>query len=84
MVCNFNFKNVYGGVGKGFIGVHHLKPLSELNEEVTISLAICSNCNRMIYKKILGACTVEELKVIIGTYRLLNDKCTINKTIIIL
>ncbi len=33
VVCNFNFENIYGDRGAGFIHVHHLVPLSEVGEE---------------------------------------------------
>ena len=29
-VCNFDFEKVYGELGKGFIHIHHIIPLSEI------------------------------------------------------
>ena len=37
-VCGFNFEERYGALGKGFIHVHHLKPLSEIGEEYELIL----------------------------------------------
>lgn len=70
MVCKFDFESMYGSLGKGFIEVHHIKPLSDLNEEVEICPAtdlvtVCSNCHRMIHREKDRTLSVEELKKII-------------------
>lgn len=49
-VCNFNFENVYGEVGKGYIEVHHLAPLSQTKAAYDINpindmRPICPNCH---------------------------------------
>jgi hypothetical protein len=36
-VCEFNFEEKYGAVAQGFIHVHHLKPLSEIQEEYEVN-----------------------------------------------
>jgi len=36
MACQFNFAEKYGDVGTGYIHVHHVKPVSELDEEVVV------------------------------------------------
>lgn len=55
-ICGFNFEESYGLIGAGFIEVHHTKPISSLKEGERIStkdlVAVCSNCHRMIHKKI--------------------------------
>ena len=52
-VCGFNFEKVYGERGKGFIEIHHTKPLSSYDEEHEVLLedlvALCSNCHSMIH-----------------------------------
>jgi 5-methylcytosine-specific restriction protein A len=55
-ICSFDFEKTYGQIGKGFIHVHHLKPLSEINEEYTIDpiedlRPVCPNCHAMLHKK---------------------------------
>jgi len=54
-VCGFDFVEVYGDHGYGFIECHHTKPVSELEvgEKTKISdlSLVCSNCHRMIHKK---------------------------------
>ena len=54
-VCQFDFAEVYGERGHGFIECHHTKPLSELSQQgETTKLSdlslVCSNCHRMIHK----------------------------------
>lgn len=70
MVCGFNFEAVYGELGKGFIEVHHINPLSDLEEEVCINplddlVCLCSNCHRMIHRKKDGIFSVKELRELI-------------------
>jgi predicted HNH restriction endonuclease len=52
-VCDFDFEDAYGKLGKGFAEVHHIIPLSTLGETKTklSDLAVlCSNCHRMIHR----------------------------------
>jgi len=53
-VCKFSFEEKYGDLGKGFIEVHHLKPISEYEVDDTTSIEnlklVCSNCHRMIHR----------------------------------
>jgi 5-methylcytosine-specific restriction enzyme A len=63
-VCEFNFEEVYGEIGKEYIHVHHLKPLSEINEEYQVDpindlRPICPNCHSMIHKANLS---IEQLR----------------------
>jgi 5-methylcytosine-specific restriction protein A len=56
MVCNFDFEKVYGEHGAGYIEVHHLRPVSSLQELTKIDpktdmAVVCSNCHRMIHRK---------------------------------
>lgn len=53
-VCGFDFEKVFGEIGRGFIHVHHLKPLSQIQEEyevdpITDLCPICPNCHAMIH-----------------------------------
>lgn len=54
MVCSFDFEKVYGNVGKGFIHVHHVKPISEAGEAPvdprTDLVVVCPNCHAMIHR----------------------------------
>jgi hypothetical protein len=68
-VCNFNFEHTFGSIGKNFIHVHHIKPLSEINKEYKVNptkdlIPVCPNCHAMLHKK-TPAYSLEELKAII-------------------
>jgi predicted HNH restriction endonuclease len=68
--CGFNFEEVYGERGKDFIEVHHVNPLSTLQEEVVINpvtdlVPVCSNCHRMMHRRKDEVLSVEELKAIL-------------------
>lgn len=54
-VCNFNFKEVYGDIGEGFIEVHHIIPISSIKKNYKINpkkdlIPLCSNCHRIIHR----------------------------------
>jgi predicted HNH restriction endonuclease len=56
VVCGFDFAKVYGEFGEGFIHVHHLIPLSEIDEEYVVEpirdlRPVCPNCHAMIHRK---------------------------------
>jgi len=53
-VCGFNFENVYGQIGAGYIHVHHLVPLSQIRWEYSVDpirdlRPVCPNCHAMIH-----------------------------------
>lgn len=53
-VCGFNFAQVYGEVGEGFIHVHHLRPISEIGVEYEVDpiedlRPVCPNCHAIIH-----------------------------------
>ena len=55
MVCDLNFENEYGEIGKEFIHVHHIVPLSEIGKEYKIDPVkdlrpVCPNCHAMIHR----------------------------------
>ena len=55
-ICGFDFEKIYGKIGKDFIHVHHIKPLSEIYEEYEVNpiqdlRPVCPNCHAMIHKK---------------------------------
>lgn len=66
--CGFNFEEVYGEIGKDFIEVHHLHPLSNLEgEEIEVNpqtdlIPLCANCHRIVHRKKDGILTIEELR----------------------
>ncbi|MEU5161445.1 HNH endonuclease [Streptomyces sp. NPDC020875] len=52
--CGFDFEQVYGDRGRGYIECHHVVPLHEAGEGRTrlrdLAL-ICANCHRMIHRR---------------------------------
>jgi hypothetical protein len=68
-VCDFNFEQIYGELGKGYIHVHHITPLSEIREGYqpnphTDLIPVCPNCHAMIHSK-RKTLSVDELKDLI-------------------
>lgn len=68
--CGFDYEKTYGELGKNFIEVHHVVPLSSRNEEVEVNpetdlICLCANCHRMIHRKKNAIVTLEELKHIL-------------------
>jgi 5-methylcytosine-specific restriction protein A len=54
-VCDFDFEDKYGRLGKNFIEGHHIIPISEMAPDHKTRpqdiVMLCSNCHRMIHKK---------------------------------
>lgn len=70
-VCRFDFEAIYGKIGRGFIHVHHLVPLSQMRESYRINpitelVPLCPNCHAMVHKK-APPFTIEELRVLMAT-----------------
>ncbi len=63
-VCRLNFEDRYGAIGKGFIEVHHLVPLSRrkrYSATVNDVRVLCANCHRMVHRRV-PPFTIDELK----------------------
>jgi hypothetical protein len=74
-VCKFDFEERYGDLGKQFIHVHHLTPLSTRETGARTDpkkdlIPLCPNCHAMIHRA-TPPLTVEELRA-----RLKNLPCT--------
>lgn len=55
IVCGFDFEAVYGEIGKHFIHVHHVVPLSDVGEEYQLDpqkdlVPICPNCHAIVHR----------------------------------
>ena len=73
-VCGFNFGDVFGEFGKGFIHVHHKKPLSEINDDYQVDpigdlVPVCPNCHAMVHKR-KPAFSIEDIRNLIQEYDL--------------
>lgn len=69
LVCGRDFEATYGEIGKNFIHVHHLTPISSVGKEYELNVdtdlvPVCPNCHYMLHRKD-PPYTVEELKGII-------------------
>lgn len=66
-VCGFSFEIAYGDIGKDFIPVHHLVPVSQLGgtyelDPVTDLVPLCANCHAMAHLGVTTPRTVAELR----------------------
>ncbi|MEI7803444.1 MAG: HNH endonuclease [Bacteroidota bacterium] len=64
-VCEFDFEKTYGELGKDFIHVHHLTPVSEIGNNYEINPVkdlrpVCPNCHSMLHRQ-EPPLTIEEL-----------------------
>jgi 5-methylcytosine-specific restriction enzyme A len=55
-VCEFDFGALYGEIGKGFIEVHHIEPVSEIEAGTIVDPAkdlvpVCPNCHAMLHRR---------------------------------
>ena len=68
-VCEFDFEEVYGIIGRSFIHIHHLLELSQIGKEYEVDykidlVPVCPNCHAIIHKR-KPAFRIEELKELI-------------------
>jgi 5-methylcytosine-specific restriction protein A len=79
-VCGMDFESTYGILGKNFIHVHHLIPLSDIGNGYETNpiedlIPICPNCHAMIHKMDhTTADSIDELRFIIKIHRSSNTK----------
>lgn len=69
--CGFSFERVYGEIGKEFIHIHHVVPVSQLGssyqlDPITDLVPLCANCHAMAHQGVGTPRTVAELRRIIG------------------
>ncbi len=55
-VCGFDFEQRYGILGRGYIHVHHLRPIGSIKKEYVVDpikdlVPVCPNCHAMIHRK---------------------------------
>lgn len=69
--CGFNFESVYGKRGKGYIEIHHTKPLSQLDKPMEIKpetdlIPLCANCHRIVHRSQHDVLSLEDLKKLLN------------------
>lgn len=74
--CGFDYGEKYGGAYAGFIHVHHIIPLSKINEEYQVNpkrdlVPVCPNCHAVIH---FGgdALSLEKAKSILSSHNKAN------------
>ena len=74
-VCGFDFIDFYGEIGKGYIDIHHERPIFQLSNDGNTEFLkdalknvkpVCPNCHRMLHRNRKHTLTIEELKNIIS------------------
>jgi len=68
--CHLNFEQRYGSLGKDYIHVHHIKPVSQYEkpkkiDPVTDLTVLCPNCHAMVHRKKTDTLSVERLRELI-------------------
>lgn len=53
-ICGFDFEKVYGELGRGFIHIHHIIPISTIGKDYIIDcekdlIPVCPNCHAMLH-----------------------------------
>ncbi|WP_427133421.1 HNH endonuclease [Pseudarthrobacter sp. S9] len=69
--CGFSFEIAFGEIGKNFIQVHHIVPVSQLSsgyelDPVTDLVPLCANCHAMAHHGVRTPRTVAELRRIMA------------------
>jgi predicted HNH restriction endonuclease len=72
MGCGFSFEQKYGDLGRGFIEVHHVKPVSSLENKVAVNprsdmIALCSNCHSIVHRRKPEPISLQALKGILNS-----------------
>jgi len=74
-VCGIDFEEIYGERGKGFIHIHHIIPLHQINKEYIVNyksdlIPVCPNCHAMLHREADNyTLSVKELKKILLDHR---------------
>ncbi len=68
-VCGLDFLEKYGNLGRGYIEIHHIKPLATQEVGYVLSIdkdlvPLCSNCHSMAHRE-SPPVSIEKLKQII-------------------
>jgi len=74
-VCHFHFELRYGPLGRGFMHVHHLRPLSSVKSSHDVNPVndlrpVCPNCHAMLHRQ-SPPLSIEELQEVVGRYNVL-------------
>jgi len=72
-ICGFSFEEFYGELGKGYIEIHHLIPLSDRENEAITRIedvaVVCANCHRILHRSGKNPIPLEFLREIVKCRR---------------
>lgn len=71
--CRVDLGQVYGEIGDGFIHVHHLTPIADIGERISVDpikdlRPVCPNCHAMLHRQ-QPPYSVEELRLVLAKQR---------------
>lgn len=77
-ICGFDFEKHYGIIGRHFIHVHHIIPVSQIGPDYIINpvkdlIPVCPNCHAMLHRK-TPPYLPDEMKEIVETERAKKDE----------
>lgn len=66
-VCGFNFEARYGAAARGYIHVHHLRPLAAIGAAYVLDpvrdlVPVCPNCHAVIHLQREGVYSIDEVR----------------------
>lgn len=73
--CGFDFYKTYGEIGRGYIEIHHQKPVFQYEESdfsrvvsdaIKDLIPLCSNCHRIVHRKREKPLSLDEMRRIIA------------------
>lgn len=72
-ICGFSFEEFYGELGKGYIEVHHLIPLSDRETEGSTGIedvtVVCANCHRVLHRNGKNPIPLDHLREVVRQNR---------------
>lgn len=74
LICNFNFRRVYGPEADGYIHIHHIRPISEIGETYEVNPVddlspVCPNCHAVLHLR-AQARSLDEVREMLQSQRL--------------
>lgn len=70
--CGFDFEDAYGGLGAGFIHVHHVTPLyssGKVETDLDDLVLLCANCHQMVHRARPDWLTPSQLRDVLSASR---------------
>jgi hypothetical protein len=79
VACGFDFEKTYGEIGKAFIHVHHVVPLSDLKSSYEVDpikdlCPVCANCHAMIHR-VNPALSIGQIREALASQEKHNQTC---------